>query len=248
MNEYQSNLAIFLILFSVISLISLAVLDKKKWLKIRDLPSVKNFYKIIGFSIEQGKRIHISIGNSKIEHLSGAASLISLLTLKKLSELGNLSDKPPIITSGNGDLSILSQDIIKNSYKSNNSFEKFDKNRVYMTGPTRFSYISGTLSANSDDIGTQTIIGHIGPEIGILLDDANKKHIATMAATDSLPGQSVSYVMADEVVFGEDIFAIPANIQENSINNASLQTQDFLRIIAIIILIFSCVLKLVGIL
>ncbi|PKN86241.1 MAG: hypothetical protein CVU46_08340 [Chloroflexi bacterium HGW-Chloroflexi-8] len=248
MNEYQSNLAIFLILFSVISLISLAVLDKKKWLKIRDLPSVKNFYKIIGFSIEQGKRIHISIGNSKIEHLSGAASLISLLTLKKLSELGNLSDKPPIITSGNGDLSILSQDIIKNSYKTNNSFEKFDKNRVYMTGPTRFSYISGTLSANSDDIDTQTIIGHIGPEIGILLDDANRKHIASMAATDSLSGQSVSYVMADEVVFGEDIFAIPANIQENSINNASLQTQDFLRIIAIIILIFSCVLKLVGIL
>ena len=145
-------------------------------------------------------------------------------------------------------LSILSQDIIKNSYKSNSSFEKFDKNRVYMSGLTRFSYISGTLSANTDDIGTQTIIGHVGSEIGILLDDANKKHIASMAATDSLPGQAVSYVMADEVVFGEDIFAIPANIQENSFNNASLQTQDFLRIIAIIILIFSCVLKLVGIL
>ena len=90
MNEYQSNLAIFLILFSIISLISLAILDKKKWLKIRDLASVRNFYKIIGFSIEQGKRIHISIGNSKIEHLSGAASLISLFTLKKFSELGNL--------------------------------------------------------------------------------------------------------------------------------------------------------------
>jgi hypothetical protein len=61
-------------------------------------------------------------------------------------------------------------------------------------------------------------------------------------------GQAVSYAMADEIVFGEDIFAIPANLENSTSQNASLQTQDFLRILAIIIIIFTSLLKLVGIL
>ena len=52
-------------------------------------------------------------------------------------------------------------------------------------------------------------------------------------------GQAVSYAMADEIVFGEDIFAIPANLENSTSQNASLQTQDFLRILAIIIIIFT---------
>jgi hypothetical protein len=248
MNDYPSYLAIFLIIFSIISLILLTLFAKKKWLKIRPLLPIKNFYKIIDFSIEQGKRVHFSLGRSKIEHFSGAASLISLSTLKKFADLGNLNDKAPVITSGSGDLSILSQDAIKNAYKLNNSIEKFDKNSVYMSGLTKYSYIAGAMAVNSEDMATQTIIGHVGAEIGLLLDDADKKHIASFAASDSLLGQAASYAMADEVVFGEDIFAIPANIEENRGKNAALHTQDLLRIITITLLIIGCLLKFIGLL
>lgn len=248
MNSYQINLAIFLIFFSIISLISLSFLDKKKWLVLRKLDPLKRFLNLIGFSIEQGKRLHISLGRAKIEQISGASSIISLHALKKLSSLSNMTDKPPIVTSGSGDLSILTQDILKNSYKLNNALEKYDKNLVYMPGFTRYSYVAGLMTDFSEDLANQTVIGHIGPEIGLIFDTSQKRNIYSFAATDSLPGQSVSFAMADEVVFGEDIFAIPANLEESTINNASLQTQDFLRILAIVILIFSSLLKLVGIL
>ena len=248
MNSYQSNLAIFLLFFSIISLISLSFLDKKKWLALRPLKPVKDFLRIIGFSIEQGKRIHISLGRSKVEQISGAASIISLSTLRRLSALSNLIDNPPIITSGSGDLAILSHDIIKNSYNLSGVLEKYEMNNFFMTGPTRFSYIAGILPNFPQDIANQSIIGHIGPEIGLLLDLNNKRNVSTFAGTDSLMGQAVSYAMADEVVYGEDIYAIPANLENSTSLNASLQTQDFLRILAIIILIFSSLLKLVGIL
>ncbi len=248
MNSYQSNLAIFLLFFSVISLISLSFLDKKKWLALRPLKPVKDFLRNIGFSIEQGKRIHISLGRSKVENVSGAASIISLSTLRRLSAISNLIDNPPIITSGSGDLAILSQDIIKNSYRMNGVLEKYEMNKVFMTGLTRYSYVAGILPNFPQDIANQTIIGHIGPEIGLLLDLNNKRNVISFAGTDSLMGQPVSYAMADKVVFGEDIFAIQANLENSTIQNASLQTQDFLRILAIIIIIFTSLLKLVGIL
>jgi hypothetical protein len=121
-------------------------------------------------------------------------------------------------------------------------------NNVFMTGPTRYSYIAGILPNFPQDIANQSVIGHIGPEIGLLLDLNNKRNVTAFVGTDSLMGQAVSYAMADEVVFGEDIYAIPANLENSSSLNASLQTQDFLRILAIIILIFTSLLKLVGIL
>jgi len=248
MNSYQTNLAIFLLFFSIISLISLTFLEKKKWLSLRTLNPIKKYLRTIGFSIEQGKRIHITLGRSKVEQISGAASIISLTTLRRLSAISNLIDNPPIITSGTGDLSILSQDIIKNLYKLNGIVEKYEGNNVFMTGPTRFSYIAGILPNFPRDITNQSVIGHLGPEIGLLLDLNNKRNFTSFSATDSLLGQSVSFAISDEVVFGEDIFAIPANLENSSSQNASLQTQDFLRILTIIIIIFSCLLKLVGIL
>ena len=130
----------------------------------------------------------------------------------------------------------------------NGVLEKYEMNKVFMTGLTRYSYVAGILPNFPQDIANQTIIGHIGPEIGLLLDLNNKRNVISFAGTDSLMGQPVSYAMADKVVFGEDIFAIQANLENSTIQNASLQTQDFLRILAIIIIIFTSLLKLVGIL
>ena len=94
-------------------------------------------------------------------------------------------DNPPIITSGSGDLAILSQDIIKNSYKLNGVLEKYEMNNVFMTGLTRYSYVAGILPNFPQDIANQSIIGHIGPEIGLLLDLNNKRNVTAFAGTDS---------------------------------------------------------------
>ena len=66
MNNFQNNLAIFIILFSSIALIILIIFREKNIFHIKNNPAVRSLRKYIGLSIEQGKRIHISLGNSKV--------------------------------------------------------------------------------------------------------------------------------------------------------------------------------------
>ncbi len=247
MDNFQFNLAFFIIIFSIIALVLFSVLDRKKFLRIRPLKALLEFKKVFGFSIEQGKRMHISLGWSKIEEAQGAASLIALDSMTTYSQQSLLGDKPPIITSGSGDLTLLSQDIIKKSYRMNNAIDKYSVNRAFLTGISPYSYVAGGMPILTKDIATQSVIGHYGPEAGLLVESALRGNIYSLAATDSLTGQATMFALADEVLIGEELYAIPSLIDENSTNNASLHTQDLLRYLAIFALILSALLKLVGI-
>lgn len=248
MDNLELSVAIFFLVVAVLAIILFSIFDKKKFLTIRSLSALDNFKKVFGFSIEQGKRMHISLGTARIDELAGSASLISLNAMNTYAQQSLLGDKPPIITSGSGDLSILSQDIIKKSYRHNNAIEKYTINRAYLSGISPFSYVAGAMPILDKEIATQAVIGHLGPEVGLLLDKGNREGIYSLGATESLTGQATMYAMADEVLIGEEMYAIPAHIEKKAVNNATLFTQDFLRIITIIALLLSALLKLVGIL
>lgn len=247
MDNFQINLAILLILATFLSMIFFLIVDKKKFLFIRKINALNNFKRVFGFSIEQGKRMHISLGRSKIEQIPGAASLTALNSMKVFAQQSLLGDKPPIISSGSGDLSILSQDIIKQSYRLNNALDKFNINRAYLTGITPYSYIAGALPILDQDVATQSLVGHLGAEVGILLDSGQRKNIYSFSSSDALSGQATMFAFSEEVLIGEELFAIPEQLEPNSVNRASLHTQDVLRLIAISALILSTLLKLVGI-
>lgn len=248
MDNIQLNLAILIILITFLSLIIFIILDKKKLFLIRKIEPLINFKKVFGFSIEQGKRMHICLGRAKIEQLPGASSIIALNVMKVFAQQSLLGDKPPIVSSGSGDLSILSQDIIKQSYRLNNAIDKFSLNRAYLTGTTPYSFIAGAMPILDQDVATQSLVGHFGAEVGILLDSGQRKNITNFSSSDSLMGQATMYAYSEEVLIGEELFAIPEQIETNVINRASLHTQDILRIIAIVGLILGAMLKMVGIL
>lgn len=247
MDNFQFNLAFFIIIFLILALIIFFLFDCKKFLRIRPLQALVQFKKVFGFSIEQGKRMHISLGWSKIEGATGAASLVALDSMATYAQQSLLGDRPPIITNGSGDLTLLSQDIIKKYYRENNAIERYNDSRVFLSGISPYSYVAGSMPILNQDVATQSIIGHYGPEAGLLVEAGLRKDVFTLAATDSLAGQATMFALADEVLIGEELFAISPIIDEKAVNNASLHTQDLLRYLAIFGLILSALLKLVGI-
>jgi hypothetical protein len=249
----MSNTALpFFLMFILIILIAGTIFyftSLKNRFDINKSKSLINLRKSIGLSIEHGKGLHVSLGKSDLLNIHGAASLIGLETLNQIIDQSILSDNPPVTTAGSGDLTLMAQSQHENVLNDKSSPASDFHSNAYLSGATNYSYIAGAIPPSSDDtLSTQIFVGNIGPEIGLLIDSNNKKKHFSLAATDSLEGQSVGYVCSEEALIGEEIFAIPAQMSNSTIFKVSLLIQDLLRWIVITIIIIVLILKLGGIL
>jgi hypothetical protein len=173
---------------------------------------------------------------------------VGLSTLERIGEMSMISDRPPIATSGNGALSILTQDTLHAVYRAGNVLEQYDPARGQLTGPTPFSYIAGTLPIlHSEQIAANILVGNFGPEVALLCEQSNREGAYTLAASDSLPAQAVMFAAAQEPLIGEELFAIPAYLNAKPVFAASLRTQDVLRWVIMAVLVGGALFKLVSI-
>src|SRR5574340_39610 len=217
--------------------------------EFRTIPAFARLKKAIGLAVEKGTRIHVSLGKSSLTQPTNPSALAGLATLERIGHYASVSDEPPVATSGDGGIALLSQDTLKAVYRSVNASELYDSTRAYMPGATPMSYIAGTLPVVIDEgISTHVIIGNFGPEVALLTEAANGEGAFNLAASDSLPAQAALFASAEEPLIGEELFAAPAMLESNPAHSASLKTQDWLRWFVIVVLLGGAVLKLVGIL
>jgi hypothetical protein len=89
-------------------------------------------------------------------------------------------------------------------------------------------------------------MGSFGPEIGLLADTSERMQAHTIAGTDNLLAQAVLYATSRSPLIGEEFFAAGAYTQGTLIHNASLKTQDILRLILVICIVIGSILKMAG--
>lgn len=197
---------------------------------LRSLLSLQRLRRAIGLAVEDGAGLHVSLGKASIINFNNASALIGLSALERIGILSSVSDRPPLATSGDGTLAILSQDTVRAAYRISNIPEQYDPSQARLAGPTSFSYIAGTLPVVYDErVSTHILVGNFGPEVGLLTDAVEQEGRFILAASDSFAAQAVIYATATEALIGEELFAIPAYLQASSMHQAGLRTQDVLR-------------------
>jgi len=197
---------------------------------LRPIRSMQRLRRAIGLAVEDGSRLHVSIGKASIISSNNTSALIGLSTLERISTLSSVSDRPAVATSGDGTLTILSQDTTRAAYRISNVPEYYDPHQARLAGPTPFSYIAGTLPVvYSERVSTHILVGNFGPEIGLLTDAVEREDAFVLAASDSFAAQAVIYASATEPLIGEELFAVPAYLQTGSMHQAGLRAQDVLR-------------------
>jgi hypothetical protein len=220
--------------------------EKPVFRKIAAFEALKNS---IGLAVENGSRIHVTLGKSSLTQSTNASALAGLSTLDRIAQISSISDKPPVVTSGDGGLAILSQDTLRSAYRSVHAPELFDPGRGRLAGITPMSYIAGTLHVTThEDVSAHVMIGNFGPEIALVAEAANQVGAFSLAASDSLPAQAALFAVADQPIIGEELFAAPTYLDASRSHSASLQAQDILRWGVITILIGGAILKAMGIL
>lgn len=212
---------------------------------LRPMPAVRRLQRAIGLAVEQGKRLHLSLGRASILSPNAASALVGLSTLERIGEISVISDQPPVATSGDGALTLLSQDTLHASYRAGNASDLYEADRGRLAGTTPFAYAAGASQViRSEDVSANILIGSFGPEVALMTDAADRQQSFSLAASDSLPAQAVLYAASGETLIGEELFALPAYLQATPAHTASLRVQDIFRWILVILLFAGAILKL----
>jgi hypothetical protein len=216
---------------------------------LRGIQAFSHFRREVDLAVEAGKRLHISLGRGNINDLQGGSTFIGLTILDRCARDASNSDRPPVTTSGDGLVTILSQDTLQSTYRSLATEQRYDPTNARLTGLTPMAFAAGTMPTIHDEqVSVNILAGHFGAEIALLTEAGERSRSLTVAGSDSIPAQAVLYATTDEPLLGEELYAAGAYLGAGPAHAASIGMQDILRWALVVIIVIGAILKLLGIL
>lgn len=237
-----------IVIFSAIMMLVLAFLRRKSHPVFRDIPAFTRLRQAVGLVVEDGSRLHVSLGRGTLTTPQSASALAGLALLRRLADLTSAGDQPPIATSGDATLAILSQDTLQAAAKFSER-SAFDPTAGRLTGLTPFSYAAGVIPTIRDEnVSANVLMGNFGVEVALLTDAVERENTFVLAGSDNLSAQAVIYASAQEPLIGEEIYAAGAYVESSPLHTASLTVQDVLRWLIIAAILVGALLTLAGLL
>src|SRR5574340_211193 len=164
-----------LIVASILLLLVLTALGRKSTGNFRSIPAFSRLQRAMGLSVEEGTRLHVSLGRGGLLSGRGAVSLAGLSMLRSLAERTSVGDLPPVATTGEPALALLSQDTLKAGYQAAGAIDLYQPTTGRLAGATPFSYAAGTMSIVRDEnISANLLIGDFGPEVALITDASTR--------------------------------------------------------------------------
>lgn len=228
-------------------LLGLFFLRRRSPALLRPIEAFDRLNKVLGLSVEDGSRLHISLGRGNLLDARGGSALAGLGMLRRIAQRTSVSDNPPIVTSGDASLAILSQDTLKAGYLAAGAGDQYRANTGRLTGLTPFSYAAGTIPVICDEnVSANVVIGDFGPEVALLAEAADRENTFLLAVSSNTSAQAVLYASSHESLIGEELFASGAYVGAGPSHQASIQAQDVLRWLIILALLGGSFMKLLG--
>lgn len=241
-------MALILIVLTALLLLAFTLLRRRSPAVLRKIEAFERLNHAIGLAVENGTRLHISLGRGNLFTARGGSALAGLAMLRRLAERTSVSDRPPIVTSGEASLSILSQDTLQAGYKAVGAEDQYRASTGRLTGLTPFSYAAGAIPVMRDEnVSANVVLGDFGAEAALLAEAADRENNDLIAASDNLSAQAVLYAAAQDPLIGEELFASGAYVGAGASHEASLQVQDVLRWLIIVAILIGALLRFVGV-
>lgn len=235
-------IGLIIVIITLVAMVGLVFWTKQKPPSFREIPAFRQVERAINLVVEDGTRLHVSLGRGNLLSSFGAAALVGLTVLRKLGESTSLSDHPPVSTSGDGVLNLVAQDTLRTAHEAVAKRIPFDMTRSSLTGLSPFSYAAGTLPTIYDEkVSTNVLIGNFGVEIGLLTDAVEREGSALVAASDNLPAQSILYATTPNSLIGEELFAAGAYYKMGDLHISSVMLQDIFRWVLIGLIIVGAI-------
>ena len=216
--------------------------------QLREIPAFTKLAHALGLSIEDGKRLHISLGRGSLLYARGGSAFAGLALLRNIAERTSVSDMPSVASAGDPALGLLTQDTLQAGYQAAGVDELYVPTSGRVTGLTPFSYAAGAMHiAQDENVSTNIVIGHVGAEVGLLTESSDRNNVNLIGASDDLAGQSILYANTQDPLIGEELFAAGAYLNSDATHTASLTVQDIFRWVIILVILGGAAAKFVGV-
>ncbi len=236
-----------ILFFSAFLLLVITIWKRKSPAKVRDLAALTNLKQSLGLSIEDGTRMHMSIGSGSLLNTRGGSALAGLALLRHITERTSVSDQPAVASSGDPILGMLSQDTLQAGYQAAGVDELYVPTTGRVAGLSPFSYAAGAMDISKyENVSANILIGRFGAEVALLTDAADRESIPVIGASDDLVGQAVLFASTQDSLIGEELFTTGAYLGAGASHTASVTVQDILRWLVILALLGGAAAKFLG--
>ena len=239
---------LIIILASAVLLFAITLWKRKSPANLREIPALTRLYRTLGLSIEDGTRLHISLGSGSLLDARGGSALAGLALLRHIAERTSTSDKPSVASAGDPTLGLLTQDTLQAGYQAAAVEELYVPTSGRVTGLSPFGYAAGAMNImKNENVSANIVVGHFGSEAGLLAEASDRENMILIGASDELSGQSVLFANTQDALIGEELFAAGAYLGAGPSHIASLTLQDILRWFVILALLGGAAAKLIGV-
>jgi len=237
-----------IIIGSAVLLFIFSLAKRKAPLNLREIPALTRLSSAIGLSIEEGSRLHISLGRGSLLDSRGGSALAGLAFLRHVIAKTSVSDQPSVASAGDPAIGLLTQDTIQSGYHAAGVDELYAPTSGRVTGLSPFSYAAGAMHITpNENVSANIMIGHFGAEAALLTEASDRAGALLVGASDDLVGQAALFASEQDALIGEELFAAGAYLGAGVSHRASLALQDLLRWLVIAALIAGAAAKLLGV-
>jgi hypothetical protein len=241
--------ALLIITVTAFLLLIITLWKRKAPARLRDIPALTRLYRILGLSIEDGTRLHVSLGHGSLLDARGGSAFAGLAALRIIAERTSVSDMPTVASAGDSPLGLLTQDTLQSGYKAAGVEELYVPTTGRVTGLSPFSYAAGAMNiTQNENVSANILIGHLGPEAALLAEASERENVPVIGASDNLTGQAIFFANGQDALIGEELFAVGAYLGAGASHAASLTVHDILRWLVILALLGGAAAKFLGVL
>ncbi len=230
MDQSSQQVVAVIVFFATVVLVYTARYFQRrgKQRSLRELPGMERISGWTSQSIEAQRPLHLAHGGAAVGTESTPAALAQSALFANIIERADGGDVAPILSTSAATTLPLAQDTLRRAWTADGAWARAQ----WLPGD--LAYAAGlNATLHEEDPAAHILAGGFGPELALLLEDANRLGQASLAISDQLQGQAIAYAMADEVLIGEEIYAAHAFVTEDGRAQADAIVMDVWRALLI---------------
>ncbi len=196
---------------------------------------------------ESGQGMHISTGTGSVGGAVSAETLAGVNAASAVAARAATAHVPFILTTSSPVVLPLLQSCTEQAYAAAGAPGDYQATRVRFAGDDRSAYaVTATDILQHEGMTTSMMIGALGDETLFIGERAAANGVMQVTGTASTRALPYALVTANHTLIGEEIYAAGAYLSGRPLQQASLLTQDWLRVIVVAIIVMGVVARSLG--
>lgn len=214
---------------------------------LRPLPPYTLLKGKVGHAVESGSQLHITLGRASLTSVATPTSLAALTILDTLAKDGCANGTPPLATVGDATLLPAAQSSLLYAYSRAQFTSGFQPGAAqFLANDTdAFPYAAGVTNViHQDKVSSTVAVGRFGAELALITAAGERQQGEQVIGADDPLALALATAVSPHVLIGEELLAAGAYLEGQPSQLASVQVQDVLRLVVILVLVVTAVYRL----